>query len=138
MIEIRQLREREWRRAMELKIACWTEELAGKAANNLALAEQLGFWTDWMYGATDNHDIRVTLGAFENGVLLGVTAGSLAETTDIPVNGMELNGLWVNPEHRGRGVSLRLLLYLLDYSTFAPINALQNAAISAIREEKRE
>ncbi|MCL2772187.1 MAG: GNAT family N-acetyltransferase [Oscillospiraceae bacterium] len=115
MIEIRQLREKEWRQAMELKITCWTEELAGKAPNTLALSEQLDFWTNWMYTATDNNDIRVMLGAFEENNLLGVAIGSIAEITDIPGKGIELNGLWVTPEHRNRGVSLRLLLYLLSY-----------------------
>ena len=115
MIEIRQLRENEWRQAMDLKITCWTEELAGKAENDLVISEQLDLWINWMYTATDNNDIRVTLGAFENGALLGVAAGSIAETTGIPEKGIELNGLWVNPMHRNHGISLRLLVYLLDY-----------------------
>jgi GNAT superfamily N-acetyltransferase len=115
MIEIRQLKEREWEQAMELKIICWTEELAGKAENDLIRSEQLDFWINWMYTATDNNDIRVTLGAFENGELLGVVAGSIAEITDISEKGIECNGLYVNPKHRNRGISLRLLVYLLNY-----------------------
>ena len=115
MIIIRQLKENEWRQAMEIKITCWTEELAGKAENALVFSEELDFWTDWMYTATDNADIRVTLGAFENDEMLGVVAGSIAEITDIPEKGIECNGLWVSPSHRNRGVSLRLLLYMLNY-----------------------
>lgn len=115
MIKIRQLRESEWQKAMELKIECWTEELAGKAENRLELEKQLEFWTNWMYSAVDQNDIRVTLGAFEGGELLGMAGGSLAAKTDIPEKGMELDGLWVKAEHRNRGVSLRLLVYLLNY-----------------------
>ena len=115
MIEIRQLKEKEWQQAMELKITCWTEELAGKAENDLVLSEQLDFWVDWMYKATDNNDIRVTLGAFEDNELIGVVAGSIAEKTDISEKGIECNGLYVSSKHRNRGVSLRLLVYLLNY-----------------------
>ena len=46
MIIIRQLWEKELEQAMELKISCWTEELAGKAPNTLTVSEQLDFWTN--------------------------------------------------------------------------------------------
>ena len=114
MVNIRQLREKEWQQAMELKIACWTEELAGKAENDLILSDQLDFWTDWMYTATEHSDIRVTIGAFEGDELVGWAAGSIAEKTDSE-NGIECNGLFVNPKYRSRGISLKLLVYLLDY-----------------------
>ena len=68
-----------------------------------------------MYTATDNNDIRITVGAFEDDEFLGFIAGSIAETTDISNNGIECNGLFINPKHRRRGISLRLLIYLLDY-----------------------
>jgi GNAT superfamily N-acetyltransferase len=115
MIKLRQLKEKEWRQAMELKITCWTEELAGKAQNDSVFSEQVDFWINWMYAATDNADIRVTLGAFEGDELLGVVAGSIAEKSDIQEKGIECNGLWVYPKYRNKGISLKLLLYLLSY-----------------------
>ena len=115
MIKIRQLKETEWAQAMELKIFCWTEELAGKAENDLDFSEELDFWTDWMYTATDNNDIRITCGAFDGDELVGFVAGSIAEITDIPQKGIECNGLFVNPKHRNRGISLKMLVYLLCY-----------------------
>lgn len=117
MIEIRQLTEVDMLKAMELKILCWTEESAGMAENRLLIEEELRFWTDWMHNAEKHDDVRLLIGAIENGEMLGVAFGSFAETEDIEKNGIELNGLWVYPQHRNRGVSLMLLVYLLDYYT---------------------
>jgi len=68
-----------------------------------------------MNTAEENEDIRLLIGAFENDRMLGVAFGSFAESFDIPEKGIELNGLWVYPEHRNRGISLRMLNYLLDF-----------------------
>ena len=79
--------------AMELRVLCWTEELAGKAES----------------------DIRLCIGAFENGKMLGVAFGSLAEPSDIPEKGIELNGLWIYPDQRGKGIFLMLIIRILDF-----------------------
>lgn len=39
MIRIRELREGDMREAVELRVLCWTEELAGKAENVLDVSE---------------------------------------------------------------------------------------------------
>lgn len=115
MIIIRKLTEADMKQAMELKVLCWTEELAGKAENTLSVTKELAFWVDWMNTAEEYEDIRLLIGAFENDRMLGVAFGSFAESFDIPEKGIELNGLWVYPEHRNRGISLRMLNYLLDF-----------------------
>ena len=102
-------------KAMELKVQCWTEELAGHSENTLSLDEELAFWLKWMKSAKENNDVRMLIGAFENGNMLGAAFASFAETGDIKERGIELNGLWVYPEHRGRGVSLRLVLHVLQF-----------------------
>lgn len=98
-----------------LKILCWTEELAGVAENTLCNAQELEFWSQWMTSAQENNDVRLLIGAFENNRLLGAGIGSIAEPFDIPEKGIELNGLWVHPNHRGRGISLLLLKHLIDF-----------------------
>jgi GNAT superfamily N-acetyltransferase len=115
MIKIRQLTEVDMKQAIELKILCWTEELAGKAENTLAISNELEEWVEWMNTAQENDDIRLLIGAFENDKMLGVAFGSFAETFDIPEKGIELNGLWVYPEQRNKGISLMMIIYVLDF-----------------------
>ncbi|WP_291574315.1 hypothetical protein [Clostridium sp. UBA4548] len=93
MIEIRELTEMDMKEAIGLRILCWTEELAGKAENTLSVEEELEMWVDWMNKAEENNDIRMLVGDFEGGRLLGVAFSSFAETFDIPERGIELNGL---------------------------------------------
>ncbi|MBU3203590.1 GNAT family N-acetyltransferase [Clostridium algidicarnis] len=115
MIEIRKLTESDMKQAVELRILCWTEELAGKTENVLSPSEELNLWIEWMNAAKENNDIRLLIGAFENDMMLGASFSSFAETFDIPEKGIELNGLWVYTEHRNRGISLKLLKYNFDY-----------------------
>lgn len=114
MIEIRELTEMDMKEAIGLRILCWTEELAGKAENTLSVEEELEMWVDWMNKAEENNDIRMLVGAFEGGRLLGVAFSSFAETFDIPERGIELNGLWVYPDQRGKRISLIMMIYILD------------------------
>lgn len=118
-MEIRKLTNEDMPLAMELKISCWTEELAGKAENTLKLENELKFWKDWMNTPDEHNDIRLLLGAFEDQELLGVAFASFVNVKDVPEDGIELNGLWVFPQHRGRGVSLKLILEILNY--FIPL-----------------
>lgn len=115
MITIRELTEADMKEAIELRILCWTEELAGKAENDLLFSEELEFWIQWMNAAEENKDVRLLIGAFENDKMLGVAIGSFAEDYDIQEKGIELNGLWVYPDQRNRGLSLMLLNYLLEF-----------------------
>ena len=112
MIEIRPLRDQELPAAMDLKIRCWSEELAGRAENILSLEKELTFYREWIEGETENEDLRILLGAFEEGRLLGVAIGSFAEEDG--KDAMELNGLWVEESARGRGISLLLLRSLIS------------------------
>lgn len=91
---------------MELKISCWPEELAGKAEHTLKLEEEIKFWTNWMNTASESNDIRLLLGAFEGSQLMGVALASFVDSKSAPENGIELNGLWVFPQYRGKGLSL--------------------------------
>lgn len=115
MIEIRRLTEEDMQQAIELKVLCWTEELAGKAENTLSVSQELDFWLGWMNTAEENNDIRLLIGAFEEDKMLGVAFGSFADTFDISEKGIELNGLWVYPDQRGRGISLMMIIYMLDF-----------------------
>lgn len=118
---IRQLKNNDVPQAMELKILCWTEELAGKAENTLELDEEVDFWTDWLNSPDEHNDIRAFIGAYEGNDLLGVAAASFIESKESPQDGIELNGLWVYPEHRGKGISLKMILYVLD--VFIPLGS---------------
>lgn len=115
MIEIRKLTEKDMQQAMELKVLCWEEELAGKAANTLTVSQELGFWIEWMNSSKENDDIRLLIGAFENDMMLGVAFSSFAEAYDISKKGIELNGLWVYPDQRNRGISLMMIAYIIDF-----------------------
>lgn len=115
MLLIRSLKLSEIPEAMKLKMESWTEELAGKAENNLILEEEIDFWSTWVSRGKAYNDIRLFIGAFENGELLGIAASNLAKYEDIPYNGIELNLLGVDKRHRGRGISLRLILYILNF-----------------------
>lgn len=115
MIEIRELTEMDMEEAIGLRSLCWTEELAGKAENTLSVEEELEMWVDWMNSAEENNDIRMLVGAFEGERMLGVAFSSFAEIFDIPERGVELNGLWVYPDQRGRGISLIMMVYILDF-----------------------
>lgn len=115
MIHIRELTQTDMRQAMELKVSCWPEEVAGLSDETPGIGQELEFWTDWMHTATEHSDVRLLIGAFEDEEMLGVAFGSFAEPEDIVKNGIELNGLWVCPQHRGRGLSLMLVMHILDY-----------------------
>ncbi len=115
MVKIRSLTKDDMQEAIQLKINCWTEELAGKADNTLDYSKELEFWINWMSLAEENNDIRLLIGAFEDNKMLGVAFASFAEVEDIPENGVELNGLWVYPEQRGKGISLMLIIHILDF-----------------------
>jgi len=115
MIRVRQLTDDDMGQAMELKVLCWEEELAGKAENTISLDEEYAFWIDWIHRGEEDNDVRLGLGAFEDEKMLGVAFSSFAEDFDIHERGIELNGLWVYPEQRGRGISLRLINHTLDF-----------------------
>lgn len=112
---IRKINEEELKQAIAIKIVCWTEELAGVAENDLSFDKEYAFWLNWMRSAEENNDVRLLIGAFEDDEMLGIAFGSFAETFDIPENGVELNGLWVDPVHRNKGVSLALVIELIRF-----------------------
>ncbi|HAG44760.1 MAG TPA: hypothetical protein DCL31_17355 [Clostridium sp.] len=68
-----------------------------------------------MNTAKENNDIRLLIGAFEDDKMLGVAFSSFAESFDIPEKRIELNGLWVYPDQRNRGISLMMIIYTLDF-----------------------
>ena len=115
MINIRKLHEEDLADVLKMKISCWTEELNGRADNTLSLKKEHEFWSLWMKESEKYDDDRLLIGAYEDGKLLGAGFASFAETSDIKENGIELNGLWVQPDQRNRGVSLAILKDILDY-----------------------
>lgn len=121
MITIRPLIESEIEDAMKLKIESWTEELAGKAENTLSLKEEIGYWSNWTARGMLVGDIRLLIGAFEEDLLVGIAAGSLADYEDISEYGIELNLLAVAKTHRGLGIAVQLILCIVDF--YIPIGA---------------
>ncbi len=111
---IRELRDCDMLQAIQLKALCWPEELAGLSDKEMDIEKEYIFWLDWMHNGIENNDVRALIGAFEDDKLLGVAFASFAEKEDSDC-GIELNGLWVNPNARGRGISLKLLSKLLNY-----------------------
>lgn len=112
MIEARVLTTDELASAIKLKIRVWREELAGKVEHELSFEDEMEFFTRWAKSEKEHHDRRILLGAFQEGKLLGAAFGSFAEVEDAE-NAMELNGLWVEEDHRGKGISLVLLTVLV-------------------------
>ncbi|WP_073589927.1 GNAT family N-acetyltransferase [Anaerocolumna xylanovorans] len=114
MITIRELWDKDMLEAIQLKALCLPEELAGMSEEKLNIEKEYSYWTNWMHAGIENNDVRALLGAFENDKMLGVAFVSYAEIEDSN-SGIELNGLWVYPEMRGRGISLMLISKILDY-----------------------
>lgn len=112
MIEVRALTIDELATAIKLKLHCWQEELAGKVVHELSFEDEMTFYTRWAVSEKEHQDRRILLGAFQEGKLLGAAFGSFAEVED-DENAMELNGLWVEEDHRGKGISLMLLSVLV-------------------------
>jgi GNAT superfamily N-acetyltransferase len=115
MIEIRLLQEEDMVDVLKMKLICWTEELNGYAKNTLSLEKEVNFWTTWMKESEKYDDDRLLIGAYEDGKLLGAGFASFAESSDIEQAGIELNGLWVQPDHRNKGISLAIIKDILDY-----------------------
>lgn len=111
---LREIHDSDMLEAIQLKALCWPEELAGLSDKKLDIEKEHSFWFDWMHHGIENNDVRSLIGAFENDKLLGVVFASFAEKEDSDC-GIELNGLWVHPDARGRGISLMLLSRVLTY-----------------------
>ncbi|WP_177213486.1 GNAT family N-acetyltransferase [Proteiniclasticum ruminis] len=100
--------------AVKLRISCWPEEVGGLSNVELDYTKEYAFWMDWKNRAKENNDVRLLYGVFAQEKMLGVAFGSFVESKEDPQHGVELNGLWVYPKHRGKGVSLILLKRLLE------------------------
>lgn len=110
---IRELKKEEFSQAIDLKISCWDEELAGVAPNRLVKEKQLNFILEWLDSAEENNDIRLIYGAFNHDQFMGFVGASIAEEEDAD-NGIELNYLFVHEEYRGQGIALKLMRKILD------------------------
>jgi GNAT superfamily N-acetyltransferase len=111
---IRELHDNDLLQAIQLKVQCWPEEMAGMSDKKLDVEKEYLFWFDWMHHGIENNDVRTLIGAFENDQLLGTAFASFAEKEDSD-HGIELNGLWVSPHARGRKISIKLLSKILEY-----------------------
>jgi len=115
MFVMREIRDEDMGKVIDLKLECWPEELAGQSKKTLHWQEEYDFWFNWMHTGIEHDDVRTGLGIFDAAnELLAVAFASFAETEDA-ANGIELNGLWVSPTKRGTGLSLKLLSQLLRY-----------------------
>ena len=114
---IRKLSLEEYSQAIDLKMDSFDEEVQGLVPNSMVKEEQLNFILKWINSAEENTDIRLVYGAFDNDTFMGFAGASIAEVSDSQ-NGIELNYLFVKEEHRGKGLSLKLLDKLLN--EFAP------------------
>jgi GNAT superfamily N-acetyltransferase len=109
---IRLLQPEDYDQAVDLKISCWDEELAGVAPNRRVKSEELDFILQWVATAEEHQDIRLVYGAFEDTELLAFAAASIAEVSDA-AHGVELNYLFVKKNCRGQGLAVRLIDTLL-------------------------
>jgi hypothetical protein len=55
---IRPLQPEDYDQAVDLKISCWDEELAGVAPNRLVKSEELDFILQWVTTAEEHQDIQ--------------------------------------------------------------------------------
>ena len=94
--------------AILLKIIAWTEELQGKMENTLDFNQEYDFWLNWMASEQQHNDKRTLLGAFDGDRLMGAIFASFAELEDHH-NAVEINGLWVYQEDRGKKISYYLM-----------------------------
>lgn len=108
MIKIRSLLPDEMMKAIEIKGICWPEEIQGKSKIQFDREKEYQFRSKWMISSIENNDDRQLYGAFDQDTLLAVIFASFAEVEDSE-NGIEINGLWVDPKHRNKGLSLHLL-----------------------------
>lgn len=114
MIKIRSLLPDEMMKAIEIKGICWPEEIQGKSKIQFDREKEYQFWSKWMISSIENNDDRQLYGAFDQDTLLAVIFASFAEVEDSE-NGIEINGLWVDPKHRNKGLSLHLLKKIIEY-----------------------
>ena len=112
-MHIRSLTKADMKEAVRLKIACWTEELAGKADNTLDVEKEYAFWCEWMQSGKKHHDQRTLLGVFEHDRMQGVIFASLAAEDDA-FEACEINGLYVYPEARGKGIALAMIRQIIQ------------------------
>lgn len=113
MITIRTLNRDEYRSAMSIRLSCFHEETGGLVDPPCTLDEVTLHWTTWMDAAEQDNDIRITIAAFDDDVMIAVAAASFSEETELGDIGIELNGLWVDSSYRGRGLSIRLISELI-------------------------
>jgi GNAT superfamily N-acetyltransferase len=103
----------EYGKAIELRVRCWDEELAGYAPNRLDADKELDFLIEWEQSAEENDDVRSIYGVFESGEFAGFAGASYAESSDSD-NGFELNYLFVHEDYRGKAYSFHLMKKLLE------------------------
>lgn len=113
MFEIRSLNNDDISEVVELKSLCWPEELAGLSDNKIHIKDEVEFWTKWVSEADKWSDVRAIYGVYEKNQMCGAAIGSFIESKEKPEMGMELNGLWIYPKYRSKGISLILMEKLI-------------------------
>ena len=113
-MEIKILAKDYYKEAMELKVHCATEELAGLAPNNLDVNNEAEFLNNWIDSENKYNDIRLVYSAFIDREFAGFIGSSFIEGKDDIAKGIEINYLFIKEKYRGLGVSLKLLEKSLD------------------------
>ncbi|MBP7401517.1 MAG: GNAT family N-acetyltransferase [Clostridia bacterium] len=104
---IRELTEQDLPLAAQLRMASWETDYAGfLPAGILRLDQETARMKDWLGNRAEDH--FTLFGAFDGDRLAGFTGGAVADPQDTDC-GVELYYLFVDPEYRGRKLSLQLL-----------------------------
>lgn len=110
---IRELTKGELKQAAELKCQCEYEDYKDIIPqDSINVEEEFKFTDEWLNDKECN-DIRRIYGVFDDKTFLGYVGGSLAEKEDAE-NGVEINLLFVEKEHRGAALGLKLFKSILD------------------------
>jgi len=110
---IREVKPQEVLDTARIYIDCWQrdyrEVVPEEMLNNMSLEQEAEECSQWLYG---NEDLTLLYVAMDDSKMAGYIAAS--PNTEHPLEyEMEINGLFVERQYRGRGIGLRLMNYMM-------------------------